>query len=50
MFKAMVVKMVINSPTIDIAKKKYELLCDMEAFLGLAYVLPLLELVEFFWG
>lgn len=36
MFKAMVVKMVIDSPTIDIAKKDYELLCDVEALLGLA--------------
>jgi hypothetical protein len=46
MYKVVVVKMVIDSPTIDIAKKNYEFLCDVEALLGLACVLPLLESVQ----
>jgi hypothetical protein len=43
MYKVMVVKMVIDSPTIGIAKTKYELLCDVEASLGLACVFLLLK-------
>jgi hypothetical protein len=42
-YKAMVVKMVIYSPTINVAKKNYELFCDVETLLGLACLLPLLE-------
>jgi len=46
MYKVMVVKMVIDSPTIDIAKNNNELLCDEKALLGLACVLPLLGSVQ----
>jgi hypothetical protein len=46
MYKVVVIKMVIDSPTIGIAKTNYELHCDVEALLGLACVLLLLELVQ----
>jgi hypothetical protein len=46
MYKVVVVKMVIDSPTIGIAKINYELLCDVEALLRLACVLLSLELVQ----
>jgi len=35
-----------DSSTIDIAKPNYELFCDVEMSLGLACVLPLLEVVQ----
>jgi hypothetical protein len=47
-YKPLIVKMAEDSSTIDIAKPNYELLCDVEMFLGLACVLPLLEAVQCF--
>jgi hypothetical protein len=44
-YKALVVKMVDNSVTVDITKTKYELLCNLETLLGLFYIIPVLELV-----
>jgi hypothetical protein len=45
-YKPLIVKMAKDNSTINIAKPKYELLCDVEMFLGLACVLPLLEVVQ----
>jgi hypothetical protein len=44
-YKAFVVKMAIDSVSVQITKVNYELLCDVETLLGLAYVIPLLEVV-----
>jgi hypothetical protein len=38
--------MATNSVAINITKVNYELLCDDEMLLGLACVIPLLELVQ----
>jgi hypothetical protein len=42
-YKALIVEMDVYGPTIDVAKKNYELFCDVETLLRLACVLPLLE-------
>jgi hypothetical protein len=45
-YKALVVKMGINSVNVQITKANYELLCDAETLLGFAYVIPLLKVVQ----
>jgi hypothetical protein len=45
-YKTLVVKIVEDSVTIDIAKTNYELLCDLETLLGLSCIIPLLELLQ----
>ncbi len=40
--------MVVNNANVQATKVNYELLCDVETFLGLAIVLYLLELVQGF--
>jgi hypothetical protein len=44
-YKAFIVKMAIDSVNVQITKANYELLCDVEMLLGLACVIPLLEVV-----
>ncbi len=44
-YKPLVVKKVTKNFTVEITKTNYDILCDVETLLGLAYVLPLLELV-----
>jgi hypothetical protein len=46
--KALVVKMVIDNVNVQITKANYELLCDVKMLLGLACVIPLLEMVQGF--
>ncbi len=41
----MIVKMVVDITTIDNAKTNYELVCDGDMLLNLAYVLLYLEVV-----
>jgi hypothetical protein len=45
-YKALVVKMVKNSVSVDIIKPNCELICDLETLLGLSCIIPLLELVQ----
>lgn len=45
-YKPLIVKMVKVNSTINITKPNYELLCDVETFLGLTCVLPLLEAMQ----
>ncbi len=42
-YKLLIVKMVVDIATIDNAKTNYELVCDGDRLLNLAYVLLLLE-------
>jgi hypothetical protein len=44
-YKLLIVKMVENDSTIDITRTNYELLCDVEMFLGITSVMPSLEVV-----
>jgi hypothetical protein len=44
-YEAFVVKMAIDSASGQITEANYELLCDVETLLGLACVIPLLEVV-----
>lgn len=44
-YKLLIIKMVANSSTINITITKYEILCDVEMFLEITSVLPLLEVV-----
>lgn len=37
-YKALVVKMVVDSASVQIVKAKYELLCDVEMLLGLTFI------------
>ncbi len=45
-YQMLIVKMVEDNVSIVIVKANYELLYDVETLLGLACVLPLLELVQ----
>jgi hypothetical protein len=45
-YKAFVVKMAIDNASVQITKTNYELLCDAETLLGLACVIPFLEVVH----
>jgi hypothetical protein len=45
-YKALVVKMVKNSVSVDITETNCELMCDPETLLGLSCIIPLLELVQ----
>ncbi len=45
-YQMLVVKMVEDNVSIVIVKTNHELLYDVETLLGLAFVLPLLELVQ----
>ncbi len=45
-YKTLDVKMATNSVAYNITKVNYELLCDAEMLLGLACIIPLLELVQ----
>jgi hypothetical protein len=44
-YKLLIIKMAENSSTIDITRTNYKLLCDVEVFLGITSVMPLLEVV-----
>jgi hypothetical protein len=44
-YKLLIVKMVVNITTIDNAKTNYELVCDGDMLLNLAYVLLLLKVI-----
>jgi hypothetical protein len=44
-YKLLIIKMTENSSTIDHTRINYELLCDVEVFLRITNVLPLLEVV-----
>jgi hypothetical protein len=44
-YKLLIVKMAENSSTIDNTRTNYKLLCNVEIFLGIPSVLPLLEVV-----
>jgi len=44
-YKAFIMKMVVDSANVQIAKANYESLCDAETLLGLACTIPLLEVV-----
>jgi hypothetical protein len=44
-YRILVVKMATKNATIDNTKINYELLCDVKTLLGLACVLPLLEVM-----
>ncbi len=44
-YKLLIVKMVENDSTIDITRTNYELLCDVEMFLGITSVMPSSEVV-----
>lgn len=45
-YKLLIVKMAENSSTIDNTRTNYKLLCNVEIFLGIPSVLPLLEVVQ----
>jgi hypothetical protein len=45
-YKALVVKLVKNSVSVDITKTNCELMCDLETLLGFSCIIPLLELVQ----
>ncbi len=45
-YKGLVVKMVIDNVNVQITKANYEFLCDAKTLLGLACVIPLLEVVQ----
>jgi hypothetical protein len=42
----LIVKMVVNNSTINISRTNYKLLCDVETFLGVACVMPLLGAMQ----
>jgi hypothetical protein len=42
-YKALIMKMAIDSANVQIAKANYESLCDPKTLLGLACTIPLLE-------
>jgi hypothetical protein len=42
----LIVKMVQGSVVVHMGKANYELLCNVENFLGLACIMPLLEVVQ----
>ncbi len=44
-YKALIMKMAIDSAGVRITKTNYESLCDVETLLGLACTIPLLEVM-----
>jgi hypothetical protein len=45
-YRSLVVKMVHDNVVFQTTKVNYELLCDVETFLGLACIMPLLEIMQ----
>jgi hypothetical protein len=45
-YPSLVVKMAHDNVVVQTTKVNYELLCDVKTFLGLACIMPLLEIVQ----